>query len=148
MAAIPYTLAFIFDTSLEQVILITNIKPGWQQSKSNGVGGKLAPNESPEDAVLREITEETGLKLNPENLTAVGSMQNATWLVHLFAATTPQESLTSFESEEGQTRWHPVANLPKTVIDNLPWLIPLCKNKLQEGFIDTISIKYHNQTHE
>lgn len=148
MAAQAYTLAFIFDTNLEQVILITLQKPGWQQHKTNGVGGKLDADESILEATIREIQEETGLSLAEESITPIGTIHNSSWLVHIHAAQTEVSSFNEFSSQEGTAQWHPVDALPDTVIDNLPWLIPLCKNKLQEQFIDTIDITYFDNTHE
>lgn len=48
-------------------LLLAEKKRGYGQGKINSAGGKLEQNETPEQAVIREIKEELGIDLiNPE----------------------------------------------------------------------------------
>lgn len=55
-----YTLAFIRHDG--KILMINREKNPWQGAW-NGVGGKLEPGESPEECVVREIGEETGVSI-------------------------------------------------------------------------------------
>lgn len=55
--------AFYGDSAQESnVVLIRKIKPEWQAGKLNGVGGKIEPGETPEQAMAREFSEEAGVE--------------------------------------------------------------------------------------
>ena len=57
----------------EGKILYLKRHPEKHQGNFWGIpGGKLDPNESPEEAVIREISEETGLVILPEDLEYIG----------------------------------------------------------------------------
>lgn len=55
-----YTICFI--AQQDKVLLLNREKPSWMGSW-NGVGGSLEDGETPEDCVLREVMEETAIKL-------------------------------------------------------------------------------------
>lgn len=56
-----YVVGFMFSNDRNNVVLIRKIKPLWQAGKFNGVGGKIEPNETPIQAMVREYTEEAGV---------------------------------------------------------------------------------------
>ena len=71
-----------------------------------GIGGKFEPGESPEDCVLRETLEETGLRLTKYRYCGIITFVSDRWeteYMHLFHATgftgTPREC------DEGQLEW-------------------------------------------
>ena len=71
-----------------------------------GIGGKFEPGESPEDCVLRETLEETGLRLTNYRYCGIITFVSDRWeteYMHLFHATgftgTPREC------DEGQLEW-------------------------------------------
>lgn len=83
------------------------------QGKWNGLGGKLLPGETPEQCVIREVEEESGITLsNPELrgiLTFPNFDGNEDWYVFLFTATTTQD--TFVDSPEGALSWIPDESL-------------------------------------
>ena len=77
-----------------------------------GVGGKFEPGESPEDCVLRETYEETGLTLTDYRYRGLVTFVSDRWdteYMHLFTATgwtgTPQSC------DEGELVWVPRSQL-------------------------------------
>jgi 8-oxo-dGTP diphosphatase len=56
-----YVLGFMFDETLERVVLIRKLRPEWQKGNLNGVGGSIKPGETMLGAMIREFREETGV---------------------------------------------------------------------------------------
>lgn len=85
------------------------------QGKWNGLGGKLLPGESPEDCVVREVLEESGLRLAGARfrgfLTFPGFDGEDDWYVWVFTATRFTGRL--IDSAEGNLRWVPDRELPR-----------------------------------
>ena len=85
------------------------------QDKWIGVGGKFEPEESPEDCLLREVKEETGLTLTDYRYRGIVTFVSNEWgteYMHLFTAC-------GFEGEiktcdEGELVW-----VPKSEIEHL-----------------------------
>lgn len=99
------------------------------QGKWNGLGGKLDPGETPEECVVREVWEESGLKIrNPVLkgfLTFPGFANDEDWYAFVFVAREFEGEL--IESPEGPLEWVPdeqLSSLPLWEGDYifLPWL--------------------------
>ena len=98
--------------------------------KWNGLGGKLDAGETPEECVIREVWEESGLRIrNPDLhgiLTFPGFANDEDWYAFIFTATEFEGEL--IESNEGVLRWIPDAELlalnlwPGDQIF-IPWLV-------------------------
>lgn len=76
------------------------------QDKWIGVGGKLEEGESPEECLLREVKEETGLTLTKfryRGLVTFVSNQWGTQYMHLFTATEYEGEIK--ECDEGNLEW-------------------------------------------
>src|SRR3990172_6681132 len=77
------------------------------QGKWNGLGGKLDPGETPEECIVREVWEESGLRItNPELkgiLTFPGFANDEDWYAFVFVAHEFTGEL--IDSEEGVLRW-------------------------------------------
>jgi 8-oxo-dGTP diphosphatase len=77
--------------------------------KWNGLGGKFTPGETPEECVIREVEEESGLKIkNPQLhgfLTFPKFSAGEDWYVFVFTAQEFEGKLS--QSEEGELRWIP-----------------------------------------
>ncbi len=97
--------------------------------KWNGLGGKLHPGETPEECVVREVREESGLELAQPALkgfiTFPAFDQYEDWYVFVFVARSFVGSL--IECQEGRLEWIDDAELPKLDLWEgdqvfLPWL--------------------------
>lgn len=81
-----------------------------------GVGGKFEDRESPEDCILREVKEETGLTLTDyrfRGIVTFTSDRDETEYMHLFTATGWTGEL--IECDEGNLEW-----VPKSRVQDLP----------------------------
>jgi 8-oxo-dGTP diphosphatase len=96
--------------------------------KWNGLGGKFEPGESPEECVIREVREESGLEINNPRLHGLvmfPGFKGNDWYVFVYTAETFSGDLQ--ENEEGFLQWIPDAELEDLELwpsDHifLPWL--------------------------
>lgn len=82
------------------------------QGKWIGIGGKFEPNESPEDCLLREVKEETGLTLTSYRFRGIVTFAlggNETEYMHLFTADGFTGELT--DCREGVPEWVPTERM-------------------------------------
>lgn len=77
------------------------------QGKWNGLGGKFMPGETPEECVIREVKEESGLDIVHPRLRGVMTFpefkDQEDWVVFLFIAEQFEGTLSP--CEEGQLEW-------------------------------------------
>ncbi|KQC08895.1 MAG: DNA mismatch repair protein MutT [Candidatus Cloacimonas sp. SDB] len=104
-------------------------KGDFHLGKYNGLGGKLEPGESPEDCVIREIKEESGLNIQDPVLKGIITFPKFDmvndWYVFLFVADNFTGEL--IPSPEGELKWvdtERLQELPLWEGDRifLPWL--------------------------
>lgn len=83
-----YVLGFLFSEDRSHVGLVLKDRPEWQKGCLNGIGGKIEPEESAYQAMVREFEEETGVSIKQWDLFADMSFQNdilgGTALVHCY----------------------------------------------------------------
>ncbi len=96
--------------------------------KWNGLGGKFEAGESPEQCVIREVREESGLIIPDPKLVGLlmfPNFKNEDWYVFTFTAHEFEGEL--IDSSEGDLKWVPddqVESLPLWESDHvfLPWI--------------------------
>src|SRR5215216_4322883 len=82
------------------------------EGKWNGLGGKFEPGETPEECVIREVLEESGLTIqNPHlhGLLMFPKFKGNDWYVFVFTARDSIGEL--IDSPEGRLEWIPDGNL-------------------------------------
>lgn len=113
-------------------------KRGFGVGRYNGVGGKVADDESIEDATKREAEEEIGIKA--KKITKVAELaftfpHNSAWdqIVHTYICSDWKGEPT--ESEEMSPEWFPISNIPfyKMWPDDVHWLPKVIEGQLIKG---------------
>jgi 8-oxo-dGTP diphosphatase len=98
------------------------------EGKWNGLGGKFEPGETPEECVIREVCEESGLSIqNPKlcGLLMFPKFKGNDWYVFVFSASNFTGEL--IDSPEGKLEWIPddrILDLNLWESDHIfmPWL--------------------------
>ena len=98
----------------DEVLMLHRIKKenDVNHDKWIGLGGKFEENESPEECMLREVREETGLKLTSWRYRGIVTFVSEPWpgeYMHLFTADGFEGELS--ECDEGELAWIPRAKL-------------------------------------
>lgn len=101
----------------DKYLMLHRVKKKNDQSQDKwlGVGGHFEEGESPEECVLREVTEETGLTLTEYRYRGLVTFVSDMWedeYMHLFTATGYEGQMT--ECDEGELVW-----IPKDEVYNL-----------------------------
>jgi len=123
------TLCFIVDGDPARRILLGLKKRGFGAGKYNGFGGKVNKGESIRAAAVREVEEETSIRIDPESLRAAGTITfffpaepEFDHHVHLFLASKWEGE--PEESEEMSPAWFEVDRIPHERMwgDDAHWL--------------------------
>lgn len=114
----------------------------------NGIGGHIERGEDPLTAAQRELREESGLALEPEQfrLAAVITIDmgpaDPGIMLFTFVAETIERTAAS-SSEEGVPEWHDVNRLHELpLVEDLPWLIPTVVDRTPPGTVRFIRYSY------
>jgi len=127
------------------LMVYRNKKPNdIHEGKWNGLGGKFEAGETPEECVIREILEESGLSIhNPKmrGLLMFPAFKGNDWYVFVFTATEFSGDL--IDSPEGRLEWIPdekILDLPLWESDHIfmPWI--------QEGKFFSAKFEYEGDT--
>lgn len=126
-----YTLCFIIQN--ERVLLLNREKSRWMGSW-NGVGGKIQGDETPTDCILREVLEETGIKLNKIKYKGVISQVIDNFekgYIYVFISRLPDDYIynTPKKFSEGILDWKEISWIlnPKNtgVVADIPKVLPV-----------------------
>lgn len=120
------TLCFIQDG--DSVLLLRRRNPP-NQGLYNAPGGKIEAHEDPYEACLREVHEETGLRLTGPALRAILTVitrtTGAQWLLFVFVARRPPGLADPVATDEGDVRWVPLAEVPSLPVpSDIPLILP------------------------
>ncbi len=115
-------------------MLLKKATRGISKGKWNAPGGKIDPDETAEDCAIREVLEETGLKIKnlmnhgPLNFHMDGK-EELTFTVHLFSTRSFDGEVKS--TDEGEVRWFDIDRIPYEEMwdDDNYWIGPMLKNK-------------------
>ena len=105
------TLCYVIDRKNKTTLMIYRIKKrnDVHEGKWNGLGGKFEENESPEECVIREIKEESGLNIKSPKLHGLITFPlfdgKEDWYVFIFTAHEFTGKL--IDSNEGNLEWIP-----------------------------------------
>ena len=120
------TLAYIV-CNQEVLLLFRNKKENdFHQGKYIDIGGRLEPGETPIECILRELEEETGYTLKPEEVEFRGyiyfdeihrdkineDLPAFNWLVFLYYVQLAEKLVFDFENPEGNLLWVPINEIP------------------------------------
>ncbi|EGQ7641363.1 NUDIX domain-containing protein [Vibrio cholerae] len=126
---INYVTGFMFSQDLLNVGLIKKLKPKWQSGLYNGIGGKIEHDESPYEAIAREFQEETGVETKPDEWKLYVTLTRPDIYRVYFLCMISDKVHNIRTTEEEIVKLLPCDALPKNVIHNLRWLIPLALDK-------------------
>lgn len=148
-----YVVGLIFDNYTDDVLYLEKLKPEWQAGKLNGIGGKIEPNETPLEAMVREYQEEvvtpTGIDLE-----LLKCHDGQIWdmflewdygqgIVYFFRAYT-NKSLNILENMKNDVgEEFMIRNMFKTYdgfINNLLWIVPCAMFKKSNEIIKVSEI--------
>lgn len=124
---VNYVLGFMFDETLDKVILIKKNRPDWQKGLLNGVGGKIEPDEFPCDAMSREFLEETGVDIDPAFWKHVFSLSGVDYNLWIFTIKSKKFWKCMTKTDEHVYLKPVEAIVDKECISNLKWIIPACR---------------------
>lgn len=143
---IKYVVGFLFDKSLNMVVLIEKQSPEWQKDKWNGVGGKLEPGETPLQAMIREFKEETAMDVTDwtQFCTIHGRNSEITFFYSVAEAERLMEVRTVTKEQLGIWSLARVSMWNFPLLPNIRWILPMAlvaiKEKPTESF--KISVDY------
>lgn len=110
----------------DQAIFIHKNRPAWQAGKINLPGGAIEEGETPEEAIIREFEEETGL--NVGGVEKVGEMRDRDFRIHcLNILWTVNRVIQPRPEETEKVEWMDIslALRKSNLIPNLRVIIPL-----------------------
>jgi len=118
-------------------VLLIRKRKGFGAGKINGVGGRVEPGERPEEAAVREVFEEVGVRVR--SLEPAGTLEfysadsEPDWLIHVFLSRDFEGE--PRESEEASPRWYRLGELPFEEMweDDRVWLRYALSGKRVEG---------------
>ncbi len=119
-------LCFIRDS--DRVLLLLRSKPP-NQGLYNAPGGKIERDEDPYDACLREVSEETGIRLPAARLRALLTVNTRTtgaqWVLFAFTADLPPGAPHPVAADEGELRWVRLDEIPSLpIVSDIPLILP------------------------
>lgn len=139
-------LGFIFNSSLERVLLVHKNSPTWQKGLINGVGGKLESEEQPIDCMVRECEEETTLHIPKDNWKEFATIKDSNntggATITLFTVIYTGNETDAAQNDHESIEWFNSQSLPPNVIKNLHFLVPLAREVLQGHDVKSVRIDY------
>ncbi len=120
-----YVNGFMYSNDKKRVVLIRKNQPQWQKGYLNGVGGKIELNETPQQAIVREFEEETGVVTDELEWTLFSIIRRDLEYEVYFFFCVSDKVYDAKTTEAEEIGLYEVSRLPNNVIANLKWLIPI-----------------------
>lgn len=129
---ILYINCAVLDEEREHVVLLTKTKgPAFLVGKDNFPGGKMEPGESPAQAAIREVHEETGIRIPEGNIALLHEEGDAGYRLYTLVAVVPRSVLvTATSMEEEPVRVQAIASAlqqwreaPQSAAPDMPMLL-------------------------
>lgn len=103
---INLTLCYIEKDGKYLMLHRTKKKKDINKDKWLGIGGKFEDGESPEECIIREVKEETGLTLNSYKLRCIVTYVSTTWETeYMYVFTSNDFKGEQIECNEGDLQW-------------------------------------------
>lgn len=119
-----YVAGFMFEG--DRVALVVKNRPAWQAGRMNGIGGHVEEGESPEQAMVREFFEETGVSTSTDDWKNFVRLEGNEFAVDFFFTYGDLSKIQSTTDE--QIVMADVSTIrAENSIPNLTWLIPMAK---------------------
>lgn len=119
-----FVLGFLFNQTLDMVLLIRKSRPQWQCGLLNGVGGKVEKDESPMDAMVREFREETGAHTGVGDWNFFARMSGTGFVVDCFVSNCVQGWEFARSVTDEQLEHYDVGSICSLdTVPNVPWLV-------------------------
>ena len=100
------TLCYIEKDNKYLMLHRTKKKNDINKDKWLGIGGKFEEGESPEECIVREVMEETGLKLNSYQLRTIVTYVSTNWETeYMYVFTSNDFTGNLIECNEGDLQW-------------------------------------------
>lgn len=125
------------DVSRERILLLTKMKgPAFLLGKDNFPGGRLEPNEKTEAAAIREVMEETNVRIEPHAIALLKTRHLHHDTLHTFVALVPQQELEKAQTMEAEpVRVERIDSIlahwalhPETVASDVPALTAMARD--------------------
>ncbi|MFC1678412.1 8-oxo-dGTP diphosphatase [Patescibacteria group bacterium] len=130
----PYITTICYLINEKGEVLLQKKSRGFGEGKWNGPGGKIDPGETPEEGIIREVHEETGIRIN----SMIKKAEHEFIFPHEPESNNYTHIYISFDYEgeeedkgEGELRWYKIDEIPldKMWDDDQYWLKDVLSGK-------------------
>ena len=134
----------------EDILIIKKIKPDWMRGRLNLPGGKIEKEETPEEAAIRELEEESGLEV-ADGLKPIymGRITGSWGDVHCIRIPVSNREFGVHEDKGEEISWMPWSMLRgnRLLIPNLRVVIPLMAMGVQDWVVLDEGPSWDKETH-
>ena len=139
------------ENDLTSVLVVYKQKPAWQKNRYNLVGGKVEEGETPEQAAIRELKEETGLDaLSTMYLGKILAGQNDEATVHCLHCLVKKDRPQPRPEETEVTFWTDFAFIKndERLMPNLRVIIPMMIMGLKDWVVYDHGPSWDKERHQ
>lgn len=143
-----YTVGFVFDENMQQVLLVHKRRPEWQAGQLNGVGGRAENDETIVECMARECLEETCLNIPADRWSHFATIINTGGRspdpaqIEFYTATYSGPITDAQKGDHEEIEWFDITTLPGNCIQNLYFMIPMARETLLGHNSKEITITY------